>query len=251
MAHVSHDSITVDLRPIEHGVVSALNGDSFAAVYRGFSPVGAVAFVSAAGGIHVREYVDTGPFTCTNTHADTTAAAAALSAGLLGAGGAAENDIVLRVQQRVSASLQLTSGNYDVAAVRASAFSVRSNGEIVSRVQRAARYHIALIVLLRFGFLRGQREADPHGVRISGGCRHVSCLPSLHAGQHRFGGLQCFETAVAFLVRVLRCGNSIINRAADRAGQRHRQPAFLLFKGFIAGALVVPRLNDDAVTAEA
>jgi len=107
MTRVSHDFIAVDLRPIEHGVVPALNGHGFAAVYRGFSPVGAVAFVLAFCRVDVGKYADTGTFTCTNTHADTAAAAAVLAAGLLSVGGAAENDVVFRVQQRVAARFQL------------------------------------------------------------------------------------------------------------------------------------------------
>ena len=77
------------------------------------------------------------------------------------------------------------------------------------------------------------------------------CLPGLHTGQHRFGGLKGFQTAITLLFGLLRRAHGIVNSATDGAGERHGEPAFLLLEGFIPGALVVPRLDDDAVAAEA
>ncbi len=248
--HFGDNFIAADLCPIEHGVIPALNGDGLAAVDGGFSPVGTVTFIFAIGCVDIGKHADTGTFTCTNTYADTASAAAVLAAGLLSVSSPAENDVMPGVQQRVAARFHLASGNNDIAAVRALTFSIRGNGEIVACIQRAARYRIALSVLLRFGFLRGQREADAHRVRVGRQVSRLSRLSGLHTGEHSFSGLKRFEPSVTFLFGILCRRNRIINRAADSARKRQRQPTFLLLEGFIAGTFVVARVDDDAAAAE-
>ena len=250
MTHVGDDFIAVDLRPIEYGVVPALDSNGLAAVDSGFSPVGTVAFIFAVGGVDVGEDADAGTLSCANTHTHTAAAAAVLAAGLLGIGGAAKNDVVLSVQQRIASRFQLAAGNQDIATVRAVAFSVRSDGKSVARIQGAACYRIALGVLLRSGFLRCERETDAHCIRVAGSGSEGGSLTRLDPGQSRLGGLQRFQTTIAGLFCLLRICDSIIDRAADSTGQRQGQPAALLLEGFITGAFVMPRFDNDAAAVE-
>ncbi len=52
------------------------------------------------------------------------------------------------------------------------------------------------------------------------------------------------------MFRTLHSRDRAVHRASRRSGQRHRQPAALLLKFFIAGAFIMPRLNHHAVTGE-
>ncbi|GDI23398.1 hypothetical protein BvCmsOUNP003_04915 [Escherichia coli] len=149
MTHVGDNFIAVNLCPVKHGVVAALDGDGFAAVYRGFSPLSTVTFLAAFCRINAGKDADTGTVTTgtdTDTHATATAAVPARC--FLCVCGATQQNIIRGIQACVTTGLKLASCNHNISAVIAPVFAGCDNRQIIPGIQRTAGYYVTFRMLL-------------------------------------------------------------------------------------------------------
>ncbi|CUI31748.1 Uncharacterised protein [Achromobacter xylosoxidans] len=270
---VDLDVFTADLRALEQRVPTAGQHHRAARVQRGLGMGQPTSFFAAFARIDAGRYIDAvAPGARADANADIAAVAAACAVDALDVPRRQQFNIAVGRKQHVTAGLDLGAGQHDIAAVGSPARAGGGDRDIPPRIQRAALRAPALAA--RFGFGRlaaiGNVDADRVGrplrsILVAGAqaCRGVFCigglrlqivplqrLRGLDAGQRRLGALQRPQPSVALLPGLPGRADRGVERAAHRSRQRDGQAALFRFKGLVAGALVIARVDTHAVASD-
>ena len=134
---IDDNFFTLCLCAFQCGVVAAVNRQGFARVHRGISGKLTVAFLEPFALIYAGVNIQTGTArTKGDAHSHRAAFAAVFTVHGLRVLRRSQGDIILCLQGKIAARLQLTAGDRNITAVRR--FSGGVNGQIIPRTDTAA-----------------------------------------------------------------------------------------------------------------
>ncbi len=254
-ANVRFHGFAAHLRPGQGGVTSGQEIHLAARVHGSLAVGGAVAALVAFAAVDAGGDVKA---KAAGAHADANPDAAALALVFavqqLGVLRRAQVQIAVGGKGDIVARLQLAAFHGQISVRTARAAAGGDHAEIASGVEGAALSGVLFAVLGRFRRLAAVREANTHRVGVRGIRAHGLIQPpglrGLYAGERRLHALQCLQAAAAGGFRLLRGLDGAVQRAADGAGERQRQPGGFLLHLVGLLAAVVHRRDIDVFTGQ-